>query len=288
MKTPTYSKQLISFLLYAYAICAYAQLPVPFTPRLENGNVRVKGDIVFIGNSIVTGAGLPQPYNGNGINNNNEGVYINVESGGDPTIFSSSSAELVTNNSCKQILYAGLYWASVYPLEVANNPSVQFQGTPRLEDWNEIKFRLPTGGYIDLVADNDPDPVGEEDDIIFDGYEYYGPGVENSFKDSPIICYKNVTNLLQGLAEADGEYAVANLRATRGRRLGGCSAGWTLVVIYESPTLPSKYITLFDGYAGVQKHNRTGYTGFRISNIARSLSCKCEYLCRCIRRRYWY
>ncbi|MBO3117806.1 T9SS type B sorting domain-containing protein [Winogradskyella sp. DF17] len=230
----------------------FAQLPVPFTPRLDGGSIKVKGDIVFIGNSIVTGAGLPQPYNGNAINNNQEGVYINVESGGDPDIFSSSSAQLVTDNSCKRILYAGLYWASVYPLEEANNPSVQFQGTPRLEDWNEIKFRLPTGGYIDLVADNDADPVGEEDDIIFDGYEYYGPGVENSFKDSPIICYKNVTNLLQGLTEADGEYAVANLRATRGRRLGGCSAGWTLVVIYESPILPSKYITLFDGYAGVQ------------------------------------
>jgi len=48
---------------------------VPFTPRLENGSIRVKGDIVFIGNSIVTGAGLPQPYNGNGINNNN--IYTN-------------------------------------------------------------------------------------------------------------------------------------------------------------------------------------------------------------------
>ncbi|OZV68454.1 chromophore lyase [Winogradskyella aurantia] len=231
---------------------AFAQLPVPFTPRLDGGSIKVKGDIVFIGNGIVTGAGLPQPYNGNGINNNNEGVYVNVASGGDPNIFSSSSAELITDNSCKRILYAGLYWASVYPLEVADNPSVQFEGTPRLEDWNTIKFKLPTGDFIDLVADNDADPAGEEDEIIFDGYEYYGPGVENSFKDSPIICYKNVTNLLQGLPEADGNYTVANLRATRGRRLGGCSAGWTLVVIYESPVLPSKYIALFDGYAGVQ------------------------------------
>jgi hypothetical protein len=42
------------------------------------------------------------------------------------------------------------------------------------------------------------------------------------------------------------------LRATRGRRNGGCAAGWTLVIIYESPTLPSKFISVFDGYAGVQ------------------------------------
>ena len=241
----------IVFALF-FSLNAFSQLAVPFSPRLDGESIKVKGDIVLIGNSIVTGAGLPQPYNGTTNNNGTEGVYINVASDGDPSIFSSSSAELVTDNSCKKILYAGLYWASVYPIEESTNSGAFFEGTPRYEDWNQIKFKLPTGDFIDLVADDDPDDPGEEDDIIFDGLEYYGAGVENSFKDSPIICYKNVTNLVQGLTEADGNYTVANLRATRGRRIGGCSAGWTLVVIYESPTLPNKYITLFDGYAGVQ------------------------------------
>ncbi|MFH6773149.1 hypothetical protein, partial [Gaetbulibacter aestuarii] len=240
------------FIILMQSVIAYAQLPVPFTPRLSGGSIKVKGDIVLIGNNIITAKDLPLPYNGTAINNNQEGAYVNVASGGDASIFSSSSADLEINNSCKKILYAGLYWASVYPLEVATNKSVQFEGTPRLEDWNQIKFKLPTGGFIDLVADNNPDPAGEEDDIIFDGYKYYGPDVTDSFKDSPIICYKNVTNLLQGLADADGIYTVANQRATRGYRRGGCSAGWTLVVIYESPLLPSKFISLFDGYAGVQ------------------------------------
>ena len=255
MKKTTYVNKRFTFLFLItlfFSTHVFAQLPVPFSPRLPGGSIKVKGDIILIGNGIVTAKDLPLPYNGNQINNNNEGIYINVASGGDPSIFSSSSADLAINNSCKRILYAGLYWASVYPLEVANNRNVQFQGTPRIEDWNQIKFKLPTGGFIDLVADNNPDPAGEEDDIIFDGYEYYGPGVVNSFKDSPIICYKNVTNLLQSLPDADGEYTVANLRATRGIRLGGCSAGWTLVVIYESPLLASKFISVFDGYAGVQ------------------------------------
>ncbi|WP_185956472.1 T9SS type B sorting domain-containing protein [Changchengzhania lutea] len=228
----------------------FAQLAVPFSSRLPNGSIKVKGDIVLIGNSIITGEGLSLPFNGNGNNNSYTGEYINVASGGDPSIFSSSTADLEINNSCKNIIYAGLYWASVYPLEVANNSSQQFQGTPRIEDWNQIKFKLPTGTFIDLVADGNADPTGEEDDIIFDGYDPVN--INNSFKDSPIICYKNVTNLLQGLTEADGTYTVANLRATRGRRRGGCAAGWTLVVIYESPLLPSKFISLFDGYAGVQ------------------------------------
>ena len=229
---------------------AFAQLAVPFSPRLPGGNIKIKGDIVLIGNSIITGEGLSLPYNGNGNNNNLNGAYINVASGGDPNIFSSSTADLEINNSCKNIVFAGLYWASVYPNEVGTNSGQQFQGTPRIEDWNQIKFKLPTGGFIDLEADNNADPVGDEDDIIFDGYD--AVNINNSFKDSPIICYKNVTSLLQGLTEADGTYTVANQRATRGSRTGGCAAGWTLVVIYESPLLPSKFISVFDGYAGVQ------------------------------------
>ncbi|WP_136480938.1 T9SS type B sorting domain-containing protein [Cognatitamlana onchidii] len=239
---------LVSILLFSNQ--SFAQLAVPFSPRLPGGNIKVKGDIVLIGNTVITGQGLGLPFNGSGNNNSYDGEYINVASGGDPSIFSSSTADLNLNNPCKKIVFAGLYWASVYPNEVGTNGSQQFEGTPRLEDWNQVKFKLPTGGFIDLVADNNPDPVGEEDDIIFDGYDPVN--INNSFKDSPIVCYKNVTNLLQGLTEADGTYTVANLRATRGDRRGGCAAGWTLVVIYESPQLPSKFISVFDGYAGVQ------------------------------------
>ena len=242
----------VLILAFLFSLSALAQIGAPFEPRLDGGNIKVKGDIVFIGNQIIHAEDLPLPYNGTERNNNHSGVYVNVESGGNPNIFSSSSADLNINVDCRRILWAGLYWASVYPLEEANNFDAQFEGTPRLDDWNQVKFRLPTGDFIDLTADNDADPMGEEDDIIFDGYEYYGPGVENSFKDSPIICYKNVTGLVQGLADANGTYTLANLRATRGERTGGCSAGWTLAVIYESPILPSKYIAVFDGYAGVQ------------------------------------
>ena len=231
----------------------FSQLAVPFTPRLSGGNIKVKGDVVLIGNSVVSGKGLALPYTGGGNNNSYEAVYIDVD--GDTDTFSSSTADLKINNSCKNIVFAGLYWASCYPNEVGTDVTKFFQGTPRLNDWNQVKFKLPTGAYIDLVADNNPDLAGEEDNIIFDGYQYYGtsaPADAQSFKDSPIICYKNVTNLLKGLTDADGTYTVANLRATRGLRQGGSGGGWTLVVIYESPTVPSKFISVFDGYAGVQ------------------------------------
>ena len=103
-------------LLFAllFTMPALAQLPVPFTPRLDGGSIRAKGDVVFIGNNIITGAGLPLPYNGTAINNNQEGVYINVASGGDPSIFSSSSADLILNTD---------YWH-----EWHSNCIVQIQG----------------------------------------------------------------------------------------------------------------------------------------------------------------
>jgi gliding motility-associated-like protein len=231
------------FILLVSAASSYAQVTVPFVPRLTGGNVKVKGDVVLIGNSIITGRGLASPYNGTGSNNSQFGEYIDVDT--DPTTFSSSTAQLAINNSCKRIVFAGLYWASIYPNEEGTNASANFTGTPRLDDWNQVKFSLPNGTALNLTA-NKADPR----EVIFDGYNY--SNINLSFKDSPIICFKDITTDLAGLTNADGTYTLANLRATKGRRNGGCAAGWTLVVIYESPTLPSKFISVFDGYAGVQ------------------------------------
>ncbi|MBU2949251.1 T9SS type B sorting domain-containing protein [Tamlana agarivorans] len=222
-----------------------AQVAVPFTPReLAPGetSIRVKGDIALIGNSIIKGKGSTYdlPYNGSTNNNNVDAEYIDID--GDSSTFSSSSAGLNTNITCKKIIYAGLYWASAYPNGVGDGSA--FGGTTREDDWNKIKFKLPTGAYIDLEA------TGSE--IILDGLNANYLTGSGPVKDGPIVCYKNVTTLLQGLADADGTYTVANLRATQGKRNGGCAGGWTLVVIYESPDLPSKFISTFDGYAVVQ------------------------------------
>ncbi|MGA9239428.1 MAG: hypothetical protein WBV75_10230, partial [Robiginitalea sp.] len=249
-------KNILFVILFFYGFASLiAQEAVPFTPRLDGGNIEVRGDILFVGNNILNRASQSNPeeantpYNGTQNNNSLWMEYIDID--GDPSTFSSSSAELsVPDADCSLVRYAGLYWASTYPNERSTNGSAPFDGTPRLEDWNEIKFRLPGGSYVDLVADNNPDPVGEEDDIIFDGYN---PGnINNSFKDSPVICYKNVTNLVQAQANPNGEYTVANIRATKGRRRGSSSAGWVLVIIYENPNETGKFISTFDGYAGVQ------------------------------------
>src|SRR5690606_37471708 len=71
---------------------------------------------------------------------------------------------------------------------------------------------------------------------------------------APYAAYKDVTALVAGQADPDGEYTLANIRAGRGvfnNGNGGISGGWMMVVVYENPTLPGKFITTFDGYAGI-------------------------------------
>lgn len=245
---------LITILFCISYFTGSAQEYVPFTPRLDGGNIEVRGDIIFVGNNILNRASesnpaqANNPYNGSNNNNSLWMEYIDIDS--DPSTFSSSSAELnLADPDCSQIRYAGLYWAGTYPNERSTDGGAQFNGTPRIEEWNEIKFQIPGGGYVDLVADNNPDPLGQEDDIIIDGYQPGNPGV--FVKDAPVICYKNITDLVRTNANPNGAYTAANIRATRGRRNGSSSAGWVMVVIYENPNESGKFISTFDGYASL-------------------------------------
>ncbi len=242
------------FLLIAGIFFTNAQEYVPFTPRLAGGNIEIRGDIIFVGNNILNRATQANPaqandpYNGTANNNSLWMEYIDIDN--DPSTFSSSSAELnLTDPDCSQVRYAGLYWAGTYPNERSTDGGAQFNGTPRLETWNEIKFRVPGGAYVDLVADNNPDPAGQEDDIIMNGYQPLNP--TTFAKDGPVICYKNITDLVRSNADPTGEYTAANIRATRGRRNGSSSAGWVMVIIYENPNESGKFISTFDGYASL-------------------------------------
>ncbi|MDT7828895.1 T9SS type B sorting domain-containing protein [Pricia sp. S334] len=249
---PTHFQRLLFFILFINGLCMSAQEYVPFEPRLDGDNIKIRGDIIFVGNNILNrqtnAVDANVPYNDNANNNNQRMEYIDID--GDPSTFSSSSAELnVADPSCSQVRYAGLYWASTYSTDRSTADNEPFTGTPRDERWNEIKFKIPGGNYVDLVADNNPDAPGQEDDIITNGYRPADPS--RFIKDAPVICYKNVTNLVRSNVNPNGEYTVANVRATKGKRNGGSSAGWVLIIIYENPNESGKFISTFDGYAGV-------------------------------------
>jgi uncharacterized repeat protein (TIGR01451 family) len=242
------------FFIMAGVLFMSAQEYVPFTPRLAGGNMEVRGDIIFVGNNILNRASEANPdeantpYNGTQNNNSLWMEYIDIDS--DPSTFSSSSAELnLADPSCSQVRYAGLYWAGTYPNERSTDGGAQFNGTTRSEEWNEIKFKIPGGTYVDLIADDNPDAIGQEDDIIMNGYQPLNP--TTFAKDGPVICYKNITDLVRSNTDPNGEYTAANVRATRGRRNGSSSAGWVMVIIYENPNESGKFISTFDGYASL-------------------------------------
>ncbi|MFS4415438.1 T9SS type B sorting domain-containing protein [Maribacter sp. 2307ULW6-5] len=238
--------------LVCCALGANAQVKNDFDVRYA---ADIRGELTFIGNNIVnrqTDAGTRMewqfingrwrlvtinvsaaspndPYNDTGaaseFNDRLNMQYIDVDS--DPSTFSSSSAVLtIPDPSCSLVRYAGLYWSAVYV-------------NPDRSNIENIRFRMPGGAYQDITAD----------EILFDGN-----GDVDFGNYSPYAAYRDVTTMVAGLADPNGEYTVANIRASLGGGItGGISGGWTMVVVYENPNLPgSRYITTFDGYAGIQ------------------------------------
>jgi len=233
---------LAAYLILVGIISTYAQgVPNPFDIRYQ---VNTKGDITFIANNILNrddASNNPEdPYNVTGnastFNDLFNMRYIDID--GDPSTFSSSSATLSLPNAvCSRVIYAGLYWSGVYRFNEGFSRDVGDGDNIRENDFNQVRLRAPGDpNYIDITAD----------EILFDGFD------DPDFGDNaPYACYADVTTLVTGLADPNGEYTVANVRATNGFISGGGSAGWSLVIVFENPTLPGKFITTFDGFAGV-------------------------------------
>lgn len=185
-----------------------------------------------------------------GLANNRKSMeYIDIDN--DNSTFASSSAELHIESACKKIIYAGLYWQAVYINDRSRkfNPHNEnnFSGTKRLDDWDKVKFKRPWDtNYQDITAD----------EIIFDGLNE--TNIRESFRNAPYLCYADVTNRLKEFGDPNGNYFVANVKATKGRRTLGSTSGWTLVIVYEDITQPSKKIVTFDGFVGVQRDANQG------------------------------
>ncbi|NCQ56893.1 MAG: DUF11 domain-containing protein, partial [Flavobacteriales bacterium] len=223
MKKPTFLKIGVLAFILLLGSNSFAQNYVPFTSRF---NQDLKGDIVLIGNNIL--GPNNNAFNNNAVYNHNVNmVYIDID--GDPTTFSSSSADLeIQNPNCYRIIHAGLYWGAV---------------TNGLESITNIKFKGPTGGYNDVTGT-----------VIFDAN---GTSVDggNSFS---YACYADVTSIVTGLTNDLGTYTVANVSSAQGETGSftpfngtGYSAGWSLFIVYEDPTLPGKSITSFDGFTAI-------------------------------------
>ena len=239
-------RKVLTAILLFIGLNTFGQLHVPFESRPSETSIKVKGNYTFLSNSILNRYDRDNnanvAYNGEENNNDLHRDYIDIDA--DASTFSSSAAELSLPD-CSRVVYAGLYWAGNYNGEVSNNSMIP--GIPRNDATrnavNAIKLKIPgSSAYVDVVADNNPDPEGKEDHIIIDD-----PNLQNA----PYVCYANVTDQIQSLANANGTYTVANVRGTRGQSVGG-AAGWTIVIVYENDAETNKNITFFDGYAAIQ------------------------------------
>lgn len=224
MKRPTFSRVTISVSLLFLGLLSYAQNYEPFTPRFDQD---LKGDIVLIGNNILGPDN--NAFNDSSVYNHMvDMTYIDID--GDPTTFSSSSADLeIPNPNCYKIIYAGLYWGAV---------------NPGAEPITNVKFKGPTGGYNDINGT-----------IIYDAN---GTTVDGGDSFS-YACFADVTAIVDGFGGSDlGTYTVANVSSAEGQTSNfipyngtGQSAGWSLFIVYEDPTLPGKSITSFDGFSAI-------------------------------------
>ena len=225
MKKPTFSRIAVVITLMLFGLLSYAQNYEPFTPRF---NEDLKGDIVLIGNNILGPDN--NAFNDNSVYNHNVDMrYIDID--GDASTFSSSSADLdIPNPNCYRIIYAGLYWGAVNPGD---------------EPITDVKFKGPIGGYNDIQGT-----------IIYDAG---GTSVDGGDSFS-YACFADVTAIVTSFGSGVdlGTYTVANVSSDEGETAQndpfngtGQSAGWSLFVVYEDPTMPGKSITSFDGFSAI-------------------------------------
>lgn len=253
MKKPTILKIALLLLLFLQADIVFSQKT--YKGFVREYNKQLKGDIITIGNSILNrgtknnkGVYTVNPntpydvFDTNVTNGSFDMYYVNVDpTPNSTTTFSSSSATLTVPNNiapaapCYRVAYAALYWSGIL-----RSPADRTKIT-------NVKIKVPNttvSGYQDVVGN-----------LIYD-IDKNADGIPDSGgnKTQAYACWAEVTSLLSE-TNPNGLYTVANVVATEGVKntngSTGLAAGWSLFVIYEDNSLPTKSISSFNGFAGI-------------------------------------
>ena len=227
------------FFLATFSV-VWSQNYVNFGIRYQN---TIKGDMIVVGNSILNVGDYPANHDYKGTQGDNSQITLNYTNVVPETgIFNSSSAVVPDPNpssNCKKVLKAYLYWAAAYTKERIDN-----QTNPKLEKskFKNVKFKVGSGNYIDIEGEK----VYDADNILS------GSGLYNSQR--AYVYRKEVT---QYLTSINNTYTVGNIQAPYGEETTGVgyAAGWTLVIVYEDLTKPSRNVTIFDGFSVVNRNN---------------------------------
>jgi hypothetical protein len=251
------NKNIRIFTLFLILVFAqgFSQQAKPFKVRHQG---YVNGDMVLIANNIVNREafdGKPSDsYNDrtfkNKLNDECEMKYIDIDN--DESTFSSSSADLVMDNKeNKKIVYAGLYWSATYLYEKGKmTKSMKYKAIDKKrEAFDKVKIKLPNQEeYSDIKGE-----------LIYDGIE------DADFNESaPYVMFADITNLVTSSKNPFGTYTIANVKSTIGKISGGVSGGWSIFFVYEDPKMTGKYITTYDGFAGItDKSIDIDFSGFQ-------------------------
>ncbi|MGP1479956.1 MAG: hypothetical protein ACTTJI_09815 [Capnocytophaga sp.] len=160
----------------------------PLGVRYNNGGSSFNGDYTIIGNVMWWTNGV-QGYGKNNGNYGNQSGFLNLDtsSASNKPIFASSMQVLnipQVSSSCFKVKWAGLYWAGTIARKDINNAALK-----------TAKLRLPgSNAYVTLTADVPRvlDDTRRGNDLVYN-------------------CYKDVTNLLKGLSNVNGDYWVGDV-----------------------------------------------------------------------------
>src|SRR5258705_9618571 len=124
--------------------------------------------------------------------------------------------------SCSNVLFAGLYWGAGEGSNVGNTAWITGETT--------CKLKLPGSGTYTTITSTQTDYWNN---VLIAGYAHTG-----------YQCFKDITSLVNA-ASPNGTYTVANVLSPVG--LIDAYGGWTIVIVYTNPSLPSRNLTVFDG-----------------------------------------
>lgn len=233
-----------------------SQVTTPFEVRFET---YLQGNATLISNQIInrtsgrTGPNVAYDdrTKNSKLNDEFDMGYIDIDD--DPKTFSSSQATLSLNEvNTKKIVYAGLYWAATYPYNAGKRDRFwEFQATDsKRESTEDILIKLPGDSNYREVK-------GE---LLFDGKKH--PMLKNT---APYVAYADITTWVKELKNPNGNYTIANVRATQGKIPGGSSGGWMIYFVYEDPNETAKFVVTYDGFAGITaRPHEIEFSGFKV------------------------
>ena len=224
----------------------------------------LRGGFAIVGNTLLTCPEnlLPPPWRPtdaitcSAANNNDKSMrYVNVDPGGNPARFNSSTATLSVPAGAS-VAKAFLYWGADLARGVTSNTAND--GAPGGENpstntlWQTVFLKTGTGPYT-MIDATQADRHGLEKGIV-SWYEQPGnrPGYAYQVR-------ADVTNEIRAAVASTTRHSsrgaslvdatVANVQAGIGNNRHG---GWTLVVVWENNASPWRNLTLFDGFDFVQ------------------------------------